>query len=310
MKEQITQAEWSILRILWGNDNLSSREIFELLIPIKNWSITTVKTLITRLVEKGYIEVDKSKKVPTYQPTTTESECIYQEMQRTLFKVYGDSKLIESKHFIFYGNPDLEYSKELEDIAERSYSKISNFLKTERKSKMPWMIHRTLKNFHSAMGAVDAPNWLRIGENYGVYHIAPKHVFDNLPLIAAVSYTVAEVMINELNSNLPFYFKQGLATCISFMNLDERTISQIDDLLDSIDHLTIYDLTIEADTLGEMRHHELSYLFVSYLLNRYGDQKILDIIYNKLKLTQLIFDNNPKFIEEWKTYIINKYKEK
>ena len=77
MKEQITQAEWSILRILWGNDNLSSREIFELLIPIKNWSITTVKTLITRLVEKGYIEVDKSKKVPTYQPTTTESECIY-----------------------------------------------------------------------------------------------------------------------------------------------------------------------------------------------------------------------------------------
>ena len=309
MKDQITQAEWSILRILWGNDNLTSREIFELLYPTKQWSITTVKTLISRLVTKGYIELKTKSKTPTYYPKYTESDCIFQEMQRTIYKIYGDTKLKESEHFEFYGYPDIDYAQELVDISEKSYSKISKFLKNEQYEVMPWMIHRTLKNFHSAIGATDAPSWLRIGENYGVYHIAPKDVFDNLPLIAAVSFTIAEVMINQINPRLPFYFKQGLATCISYMNLDYRTKDQLEIIIESIDHLTIFDLTIEADQLGEMRHHELSYLFVSYLLSTYGDQVILDVVYNKIKLTEIIFKDNAAFIDKWKSYIINKYKE-
>ena len=60
MEKNITEAEWKIMRVLWELSPLSLKEIVEELKKEKAWSNTTVRTLIVRLMDKGFIDADKS----------------------------------------------------------------------------------------------------------------------------------------------------------------------------------------------------------------------------------------------------------
>lgn len=61
-KFNVSEAELEILKILWIKNNLTSKEIVEELVNKTDWKPKTIQTLITRLVEKGALSVDKSNK--------------------------------------------------------------------------------------------------------------------------------------------------------------------------------------------------------------------------------------------------------
>lgn len=307
MKDSLSASEWSILRVLWGHSKLTSGEIHHAILSVKDWQITTVKTLISRMIKKGYLNVDHSDRYPRYSPTMTEEACINIEMQQTLRRIYGSTLLDHTKHFVFYGDADMTYINELKQLTERHYVMISNFLQYHDEKSNLWMIHRTLKNFHSAMGIQNAPSWLRIGENYGMYHIAPRKCFDNLKLEDAVSFILANVIIDRVNHDLPFYFKQGLAVALSTMKLDSTIIDHLALILESITKLKIYDLTVEADRIGEMRQFEMAFLLVDYMLRKYGHSLILSIVRGEIKISSFLFHNQNEFIDDWKKDIEQLY---
>lgn len=90
-KYNISEAEWKVMACLWKESNLTLKQIAENLKDTK-WSYTTIRTLVTRLMEKGAIDADKSSSSNfRYFSVVPEKECKVQETKSFLTRVFNGS---------------------------------------------------------------------------------------------------------------------------------------------------------------------------------------------------------------------------
>ncbi|AQR93853.1 BlaI/MecI/CopY family transcriptional regulator [Clostridium saccharoperbutylacetonicum] len=72
---KISDAEMEIMKIIWNkNRQVTTADILEELPKENSWKITTVMTLISRLTDKGILEVTKLGKLNNYSVKITEEE--------------------------------------------------------------------------------------------------------------------------------------------------------------------------------------------------------------------------------------------
>ena len=65
---RITDAELQLLQLLWNESPLGAAEVAERVQPDRSWSLTTVKTLLSRLVAKGALATEKDGRRFRYRP--------------------------------------------------------------------------------------------------------------------------------------------------------------------------------------------------------------------------------------------------
>ncbi len=71
---KITSAEMSIMEIIWKSKSpLSAKQIMSAL-PQSKWKTTTVLTLLSRLVEKGFLAVGKNGRSQTFCQLISKAE--------------------------------------------------------------------------------------------------------------------------------------------------------------------------------------------------------------------------------------------
>jgi BlaI family penicillinase repressor len=96
----ISEAEWEVMQVLWEHRQpMAAQEIIRQL-PENKWHPKTVKTLIARLVKKGAISVKDKDRVYQYHPLLKESDCIIEESQSLLDRLFGGSLAPMVAHFI------------------------------------------------------------------------------------------------------------------------------------------------------------------------------------------------------------------
>lgn len=90
-KFNISEAEWKVMECLWEEKNLTLKQIVEKL-DSKDWSYTTIRTMVTRLMDKGIIDADKSQTSNfRYFPIAREKDCRIQEAKSFLNRVFNGS---------------------------------------------------------------------------------------------------------------------------------------------------------------------------------------------------------------------------
>lgn len=75
--EEITNAEWEVMRVIWTLKQATSQEVITNLNQY-NWQPATIKTLIGRLVKKGCLAVWRQKRPYVYYPLVAENEAMDQ----------------------------------------------------------------------------------------------------------------------------------------------------------------------------------------------------------------------------------------
>src|SRR3954470_2134254 len=65
---RVSNAELELLQLLWNDSPLSASELAERLRPDRQWNITTVKTLLCRLVAKGAVSAEREGRRNLYRP--------------------------------------------------------------------------------------------------------------------------------------------------------------------------------------------------------------------------------------------------
>lgn len=68
---KLTDAEWQIMNALWAKHPATAREISMRLPRKVGWAYTTIKTMLTRLVEKSAIREQKRGNTSIYEPVLT-----------------------------------------------------------------------------------------------------------------------------------------------------------------------------------------------------------------------------------------------
>lgn len=65
---RLTEAEWQIMNALWTGHPATAREIRQRLPAGVEWAHTTIKTMLTRLADKGAVRESKSGNASVYEP--------------------------------------------------------------------------------------------------------------------------------------------------------------------------------------------------------------------------------------------------
>ena len=84
---RLTEAEWSVLSVLWSGERFALGEVTEALKAEKKWSRNTVHTYLTRMEAKGLVRIDRTAEKP-YAAAIAREDCARQERRDLLQRVY------------------------------------------------------------------------------------------------------------------------------------------------------------------------------------------------------------------------------
>ncbi len=71
---ELTEAEWTIIKAVWENEPCTAPTIQEKLFKRTEWTYSTVRTLMDRMVGKGLLEAGKEKNLTVYRAAVTRAQ--------------------------------------------------------------------------------------------------------------------------------------------------------------------------------------------------------------------------------------------
>jgi len=83
----ITDAEWEVMRVVWANKSVTSRQIINILGNKQQWKEGTIKTLLGRLVDKEALQTTKEGRKFIYSAAVTEAESMDTYTEEVLSRV-------------------------------------------------------------------------------------------------------------------------------------------------------------------------------------------------------------------------------
>lgn len=123
MPLKISPAEWEVLNALWDRSPATIPEVCEALAGEQNWHSKTVGTFLTRLVDKGIVNVRREGKVNLYSPLKSREECVAEESESFLQRVFRGATAPLLAHFCESADLSDEEISELQKLLKRRSKK-------------------------------------------------------------------------------------------------------------------------------------------------------------------------------------------
>ena len=90
--QQLPDAEFEVMQIIWNSSEpMSSGQVDLHLKDSKAWHVSTVKTLLRRLVARGFLSTEKSGKELLYTPLVSHDEYLKTETEVFMEKFHKKS---------------------------------------------------------------------------------------------------------------------------------------------------------------------------------------------------------------------------
>ncbi|HLR92310.1 MAG TPA: CopY/TcrY family copper transport repressor [Atopostipes sp.] len=116
----ISESEWEIMRVVWANESVTSREVINVLGEKMGWKESTIKTLIGRLVDKEVLSTTKEGRKFIYRANLNESDTVRNYSEDILSRVCNKQNGLVLSHLI----DEAELSKsDIETLIEKLQEK-------------------------------------------------------------------------------------------------------------------------------------------------------------------------------------------
>ena len=87
----LSKTEWLIMNICWEKGKSSARDIYEETLRKKERGYQTVKTMLDRLVAKGYLTREKFGPIWLYDPAVQKEDIVENEIDSFADRVLGNT---------------------------------------------------------------------------------------------------------------------------------------------------------------------------------------------------------------------------
>jgi len=81
---ELTEAEWAIIKAIWDSEPCTAPAIQEKLFSETQWTYSTARTLMDRMVAKGLLQAEKQGKMTIYRSAVTREQAQRGELLYTL----------------------------------------------------------------------------------------------------------------------------------------------------------------------------------------------------------------------------------
>jgi len=114
----ISDAEGRVMEVLWSRNPQSAEDVASGLSSRQEWTLSTVKTLINRLLNKGAIQAEKSGRRFLYSPVIERADFVEAESRDLLDRFFGGRLAPLVSHFSNRGGLSGEDIAELKRLIE------------------------------------------------------------------------------------------------------------------------------------------------------------------------------------------------
>ncbi len=122
-KVELTEAEWSIMKVVWENEPCAAGTVQEALAKSKDWAYSTVKTTMDRMAKKGLLEIKRIRNLQLFSSRISETEAQKGEFRKMLARAFNGAMtpmmqfLLENEEF---SKDDLSQLREMVEKSEDS----------------------------------------------------------------------------------------------------------------------------------------------------------------------------------------------
>ena len=89
MSERISDAEQTIMEVLWDEAPLTAADVATRIPENRSWNVRTVKTMLARLLAKGALAHEEDGRRYLYRPAVTREEYVARESRRLVDRLFG-----------------------------------------------------------------------------------------------------------------------------------------------------------------------------------------------------------------------------
>ena len=86
---ELTEAEWDIIEVVWAHEPCAAPTVQEELAARKQWTYSTVKTLMDRMVVKGLLTTQRIRNLILYRSAISQKDAQRGELLRTVKRAFG-----------------------------------------------------------------------------------------------------------------------------------------------------------------------------------------------------------------------------
>jgi BlaI family penicillinase repressor len=86
---QISDAEWSVMRVIWERGALTTNQVVAALTPHSGWKPKTIHTLLRRLARKGALAYEKQGREYLFRPLVEAADCEHAVSRSFLGRFFG-----------------------------------------------------------------------------------------------------------------------------------------------------------------------------------------------------------------------------
>ena len=117
----ISESEWSVMEALWESSPQTASEVTKTLRPTMNWAENTVRTLLTRLVEKGALKTaENASGTRTFLPAVKREACVRAESESFMQRIFGGAAKPLLIHFAQNSKLTADEVKELKKLLDQN----------------------------------------------------------------------------------------------------------------------------------------------------------------------------------------------
>lgn len=86
---ELTETEWRVMNVVWEHHPVRVREVLERLEDETGWAYSTVKTILTRLADKGALTVRAEGNARLYAPALSRDDARGSAVRSLLDRAFG-----------------------------------------------------------------------------------------------------------------------------------------------------------------------------------------------------------------------------
>ena len=85
---ELTEAEWAIMKVVWENEPCAAGTVQEFLTHTRDWAYSTVKTTMDRMVDKGFLEIQRIRNLQLFSSVISEVDAKRGEFRKMLKRAF------------------------------------------------------------------------------------------------------------------------------------------------------------------------------------------------------------------------------
>jgi BlaI family penicillinase repressor len=120
---ELTEAEWEIMKVVWDEQPCAAGTVQEALVKSKNWAYSTIKTTMDRMVEKGFLQIEKIRNLQLFHSSISEVDAKRGEFRKMLKRAFNGALTPMMQFLIEHEGLSKSESSQLRELVSKAGKK-------------------------------------------------------------------------------------------------------------------------------------------------------------------------------------------